>query len=59
MRLVCALVAAAVLAVGLAVALTLRSNSTGVIEFGAPAQIAVLPIRENPASATRAPSTAR
>ena len=41
MRLVCALVAAVVVAVGLFVALTLRSNSTGVIEFGAPDQVAV------------------
>ena len=41
MRLLCALVAAVVVAVGLFVALTLRSNSTGVIEFGAADQIAV------------------
>ena len=41
MRLLCALVAAVVVAVGLFVALTLPSNSTGVIEFGAPDQIAV------------------
>jgi hypothetical protein len=41
MRLVCALVAGVVLAVGLFVALTLPSNSTGVIEFGTVDQIAV------------------
>ena len=41
MRLICALVAAVVVAVGLLVALTLRSNSTGVIEFGAVDQVAV------------------
>jgi hypothetical protein len=41
MRLLCALVAAVVVVVGLAVALTLRSNSTGVIRFGAPDQVAV------------------
>jgi hypothetical protein len=41
MRLLCALVAAVVVLVGLAVALTLRSNSTGVIEFGAADQFAV------------------
>ncbi len=41
MRVVCALVAAVVVAVGLFVALTLPSNSTGVIEFGAPDQFAV------------------
>lgn len=41
MRLLCALVAAVVVAVGLFVALTLRSNSTGVIEFGATDQVAV------------------
>ena len=41
MRLVCALVAAVIVAVGLFVALTLPSNSTGVIEFGAADQIAV------------------
>jgi hypothetical protein len=41
MRLVCALVAAVVLAVGLYVALTLRSNSTGVVQFGGWDQIAV------------------
>jgi hypothetical protein len=41
MRLACALVAAVVVAVGLYVALTLRSNSTGVVEFGAWDQVAV------------------
>jgi hypothetical protein len=41
MRLICALVAAVVVAVGLTVALTLRSNSTGVIEFGTVDQVAV------------------
>ena len=41
MRLLCALVAAVVVAVGLFVALTLQSNSTGVIEFGAADQVAV------------------
>mgnify|MGYP002336267623 FL=1 len=41
MRLVCAGVAVVVVAVGLFVALTLRSNSTGVIEFGAVDQVAV------------------
>jgi hypothetical protein len=41
MRLLCALVAAVVVVVGLAVALTLPSNSTGVVEFGAWDQIAV------------------
>ena len=41
MRILCALVAAVVVAVGLFVALTLQSNSTGVIEFGAPDQVAV------------------
>jgi hypothetical protein len=41
MRLLCALLAAVVVSVGLFVALTLRSNSTGVIEFGAPDQFAV------------------
>jgi hypothetical protein len=41
MRFLCALVAAVIVVVGLAVALTLRSNSTGVIEFGAPDQVAV------------------
>lgn len=41
MRLVCAGVAVVVVAVGLFVALTLRSNSTGVVEFGAVDQIAV------------------
>lgn len=40
-RLICAVVAAGVVAVGLVVALTLRSNSTGVIEFGAVDQVAV------------------
>jgi Bacterial PH domain len=41
MRLVCALVAAVIVAIGLAVALSLKSNSTGVIEFGAADQVAV------------------
>jgi hypothetical protein len=41
MRLLCALVAAVVVVVGLVVALTLQSNSTGVVEFGASDQIAV------------------
>jgi hypothetical protein len=41
MRLICAVVAAVVVAVGLVVALTLRSNSTGVVEFGAVDQVAV------------------
>ena len=41
MRLVCALVAAVVVAVGLFVAITLPSNSTGVIEFGGADQFAV------------------
>jgi hypothetical protein len=41
MRLLCALVAAVVVVVGLLVALTLPSNSTGVVEFGAWDQIAV------------------
>jgi hypothetical protein len=41
MRLLCGLVAAVVVLVGLAVALTLKSNSTGVIEFGAADQFAV------------------
>jgi hypothetical protein len=41
MRLLCALVATVVVVVGLAVALTLPSNSTGVVEFGAWDQIAV------------------
>ena len=41
MRLLCALVAAAVVAVGLVVALSLKTNSTGVIEFGTADQIAV------------------
>ena len=41
MRLVCALVAAVVVVVGLLVALTLPSNSTGVIEFGPADQVAV------------------
>ena len=41
MRLVCALVAAVVVAVGLVVALSLKTNSTGVIEFGTADQIAV------------------
>jgi hypothetical protein len=41
MRLLCALVAAVVVAVGVFVALTLRSNSTGVVEFGAADQFAV------------------
>lgn len=41
MRLTCAGVAAVVVIVGLVVALTLRSNSTGVIEFGTVDQVAV------------------
>ena len=41
MRMVCALVAAVVVVVGLLVALTLPSNSTGVIDFGTWDQIAV------------------
>lgn len=41
MRMVCAGLAAVVVAVGLFVALTLRSNSTGVIEFGTVDQVAV------------------
>ena len=41
MRLVCALVAVVVVVVGLLIALTLPSNSTGVIEFGAVDQVAV------------------
>ncbi len=41
MRLLCALVAAVVVAVGLFIALTLRSNATGVIEFGTADQLAV------------------
>jgi Bacterial PH domain len=41
MRLLCALVAAVVVVVGLFVAMTLRSNSTGVVQFGAPDQLAV------------------
>jgi hypothetical protein len=41
MRLLCALVAVVVVLVGVAVALTLPSNSTGVISFGAADQFAV------------------
>ena len=41
MRLLCALVAAVVVAVGFVVALTLHDNSTGVVRFGEPDQIAV------------------
>jgi hypothetical protein len=41
MRLVCAVIAAVVVVVGLLIALTLPSNSTGVIEFGAADQVAV------------------
>jgi hypothetical protein len=41
MRLVCALVAAVVVAVGLAVAFSLKTNSTGVIQFGTSDQLAV------------------
>jgi hypothetical protein len=41
MRLVCALVAAVVVVVGLLIAVTLPSNSTGVIDFGAADQVAV------------------
>jgi len=41
MRLLCALVAAVVAAVGLFIALTLPSNSTGVLEFGTVDQVAV------------------
>jgi hypothetical protein len=41
MRLLCALVAAVVVVVGLVVALTLQSSSTGVVEFGAPDQVAI------------------
>ena len=41
MRLLCAVAAAVVVAAGLAIALTLPSNSVGVVEFGAVDQIAV------------------
>jgi hypothetical protein len=41
MRLLCAVVAAVVVAVGVVVALTLPSNSTGVVSFGGPDQVAV------------------